>query len=67
MFSYLNLTVTKYWKILFFKDENNYTGVEENGVNFIIKIILYFKNLRFNLKWKLKIIYHKEFKDILLE
>ena len=67
MFSYLNLTVTKYWKILFFKDENNYTGVEENGVNFLIKTILYFKNLRFNLKWKLKIIYHKEFKDILLE
>jgi hypothetical protein len=67
MFSYLNLTVTKYWKILFFKDENNYTGVEENGVNFVIKIILYFKNLRFNLKWKLKIIYLKEFKDILLE
>ena len=52
MFSYLNLTVTKYWKILFFKDENNYTGVEENGVYFVIKIILYFKNLRFNLKWK---------------
>ena len=67
MFSYLNLTVTKYWKILFFKDENNYTGVEENGVNFVIKIIIYFINLRFNLKWKLKIIYLKEFKDILLE
>ncbi len=33
LFSYLNLNITKYWKLLMFKDQYNYGGMTEGEVN----------------------------------
>jgi hypothetical protein len=41
LFSYLNLSPKKYWKILHFKDHYNFGGIAENEVKDCLILLTY--------------------------
>lgn len=53
LFTYLNLNINRYWKILLYKDNFNYAGIIESEVK-IEKImkVLFLINFRTNFLWR---------------